>query len=65
LPKRLDTKANKKERAVVDGEDFTPEFYREDGPAAMAMCRWVKAIYNYMDVAKVMMRKGLSPADMK
>jgi len=61
LPKRLDTKANAKERAVVDGEDFTPEFYREDGPAAMAMCRWVCAVYKYMDVAKAMLAKGISP----
>jgi predicted alpha-1,6-mannanase (GH76 family) len=48
LHKRLNTKANTKECEKVKLLD--PEDFVEDGHAAVALCRYVKAIYEYMHV---------------
>lgn len=58
LAARLDTKANKNEVKKV--EELNPEDYQDDGYAAMALCRYVKAIYNYMFTVKALAKKGIT-----
>ena len=63
LHKRLDTKANNKEAEKVkllDSADF-----EKDGAAAVAMCNYVKAIYNYMYTTQELAKKGITVGDMK
>ena len=62
LANRLHTKANAKEREKV--KELNIADYEEDGRAAVAMCRYVKAIYNYMDTVKLMRKKGITEEQM-
>lgn len=55
---RLDTKANAKECEFVQTLD--PKDFVEDGPAAVAMCNYVKACYNYMHTTKALAKKGIT-----
>lgn len=63
LHKRLDTKANNKEAEKVkllDSADF-----EGDGAAAVAMCNYVKAIYQYMYTTQELAKKGITVANMR
>jgi hypothetical protein len=48
---------------VVD--ELDPEDYHEDGPAAMALCRYVKAIYAYMKTTLELAKDGVTEEAMK
>jgi len=58
LAARLDTKANAKEIEKV--KLLNPEDYQEEGFAAMALCTYVKAVYNFMFTTKELAKKGIT-----
>jgi len=63
LKDRLDTKANLKECEFVSTLD--PKDFVEDGAAAVAMCNYVKACYEYMHTTKALKKKGITQESMR
>lgn len=66
LDERLLTASNKKERAIVDSEEFSVDNYTEKaGVSVGQLCKWVKVMYAYSYLCADMKEAGISTKALK